>query len=403
MSQKLHQWIDFFDVIMKRRKLVTINFLAVSILAAAYSLILPKVYRAQTTILPPASEGGPFDLSSLISKVPLGSFGIDLGGVSEETYSILAVLKSRTIMESVAGRFDLQKRYKAKDMEYTVKKLRENVSVKVNDDGTITIATRCGTSMVPNRVKSEEAQRVSRDMANFFVAELDRLNKKLKTERARNFRGFIEKRYLQNVEDLRNAEEAMKRFQQANGAISLPDQVSAEIAATSKIRAEIMAKEMEAGVLEQIFSSDHPEALKIRAELRELNKKYGEIIQGHGGSTGRPHDDLFLPLESLPDIGIQYARLYRDVLLQEKLMEFLLPQYEQAKIQEARDTPTVQVLDEAVIPIKRIKPKRAFFVLMWASVSLFVSVSVILTGEYLERLRKTDERQYGKLTRLFRL
>jgi len=402
MNQKLHQWVDFLHVIMKRRRLVIINFLAVSILAAAYSLILPKVYRAQTTILPPAEEGDAFGLSSLINKMPLGSFGIDLGGVSEETYSILAVLKSRTLMESVAGRFDLMKRYKAKDMEYAVKKLRQNVSVKVNDEATITIAVKCGTSMAPTKSKSEEAQRTSKDMANFFVAELDRLNKKLKTERARNFRGFIEKRYIQNVQDLHNAEEALKRFQEANGTISLPEQVSAEIAATSKIRAEIMAKEMEAGVLEKVFSSNHQEALKIKAELHELNKKYGEIIRGGGGSSVRPQDDLFLPLQNLPALGIQYARLYRDVLLQEKLMEFLLPQYEQAKIQEAKDTPTVQVLDEAVIPIKRIKPKRAFFVLLWAAISLFVSVSVILTREYLERLKKTDERQYGKLTGLFR-
>jgi uncharacterized protein involved in exopolysaccharide biosynthesis len=236
-----------------------------------------------------------------------------------------------------------------------------------------------------------------------FVAELDRLNKRLKTERVRISAASSKSGSFRMSRDLHSAEEAWKRFQQANGAISLPDQVSAMIAATSKIRAEIMAKEMEFGVVEQTFSSDHPEALRIRTELRELNKKYGEITRGDGGSPDRPHDDLFLPLHSLPDIGIQYARLYRDVLLQEKLMEFLLPQYEQAKIQEARDTPTVQVLDEAVIPIKRIKPKRAFFVLLWAAISLFVSISVILTREYLEQLRKTDERQYGKLTRLFRL
>jgi uncharacterized protein involved in exopolysaccharide biosynthesis len=354
-------------------------------------------------ILPPAEEGDAFGLSSLMSKMPLGSLGINLGGVSEETYSILAVLKSRTIMESVAGRFDLMKRYKAKDMENTVKKLRENVSVKVNDEGTITLSVKAGTPVAPNKAKSEEAQRVSRDMANYFVAELDRLNKKLKTERARNFRGFIEKRYLQNVEDLYHAEEALKQFQKDNGAISLPDQVSAMIAATSKIKAEIIAKEMEAGVLEQLFSADHREALRIKAELRELNKQYSEIIRGQGGSQGRVDDELFLPLRDLPDLGVQYARLYRDVLLQEKLMEFLLPQYEQAKIQEARDTPTVQVLDEAVIPVKRIKPKRAFFVLLWAAISLFVSVSVILTQDYVEQLRRTDEQQYRKLTSLFRL
>ncbi|MBN2200616.1 hypothetical protein JW777_01540 [bacterium] len=402
MSQKMHQWIDFLDILMRHKKLLLVNFLVVSILAAAFSLILPKVYRAQTTILPPAEEGDALGLSSLISKMPLSGFGINLGGVSEETYSILAVLKSRTLMESTARRFDLVKRYKAEDMEYTVKKLRENVSVKVNDEGTVTIAVKCGTSMAPNKAKTEDAQRTSMEMANFLVAELDRLNKGLKTERARHFRGFIEKRYIQNREDLRNAEEALKRFQQSKGAFSLPDQVAAEIAATSKIRAEIMAKEMEAGMLEQFFSSGHPEALKTRAVLRELNRKYGEIIQGNGGSGGRTQNDLMLPMKDLPDLGIQYARLYREVMLQEKLMEFILPQYEQAKIQEARNTPTVQVLDEAVIPVKRIKPKRAFFVLQWAAISLFISVSVILIREYLERLRKTDNRQYGKLIGLFR-
>ena len=90
-------------------------------------------------------------------------------------------------------------------------------------------------------------------------------------------------------------------------------------------------------------------------------------------ASGRTQD-LFLRFEEVPEIGVGYARLYREVVLQEKIMEFLLPLYEQAKIQEAKDTPTVQVLDEAVIPIKKHRPKRAIMVVFFGMLSVIFSV-----------------------------
>ena len=83
-----------------------------------------------------------------------------------------------------------------------------------------------------------------------------------------------------------------------------------------------------------------------------------DILNNNGTQNTR----LFIPLNEAPDLGLNYIRHYREVSLQQKILEFLLPQYEQAKIQEAKDTPTVQVLDKAVTPVKRKKPKRR---LLW--------------------------------------
>ena len=111
-------------------------------------------------------------------------------------------------------------------------------------------------------------------------------------------------------------------------------------------------------------------------------------------------NNLFFTLNDVPDLGLKYARLYREVMLQEKILEFLLPQYEQAKIQEAKDTPTVQVLDEAVIPVKRVKPKRAFFVLFCGALSLFVSICTILLIESFNNLQYKSPERYEKIVKM---
>jgi len=401
MEKKQVNIIDYLYVLVKWRKLIIINFLVVCIIAAGISLILPKWYRAETTILPPLKEGAQMGMSSIMRNLSVG--GLGLGAVSEETNLFLAILNSRTVMEAVARKFDLMKRYKTKNMEEAVRTLRGHVSVKINEEGTITLGVEAGTPYFATEEEENEARELAKKMANFFVEELDRVNRDLKVEKARNTRIFIEKRYQQNLEDLHLAEDELKQFQQKYGAIALPEQTKAAITAAAELKAKIIAKEVEAGVLKRYVGSSHAELIKVQNELNELRKRYNEFKYGTEAGVGDnsgESKDLFLPFDKIPDLGLQYARLVREVTLQEKLLEFLLPQYEQAKIQEARDTPTVQVLDKAVKPLKRSKPKRMIFVLLWGTISLILGVIFAFFIEYWQRIKAERNKDYENITKM---
>lgn len=371
--------LNTLRVLYQNRKLIIITSLISFIFFICVSLILPLCYRAYTTILPPVDESGMFDFSSLMSDLPLKALG--LGGVSEQSDLLIATLKSRTVMDAVAKEYNLMERYKAKNLEETIKELRKHMGVRLDDEGTITLFAEARTPWfsIFDKDKKEEARVLAKDMANFFIAELDRVNKSLKSDRAKNTRIFIEKRYQQNLDYLYQAEEAMKVFQEQYGAIAMTEQTAATISAAAEIKAQIVAKEVEIEVLENSMGSNHHELIRAQKELNALNRKFNEFKSNKRNiEVGGKNTDLFLPLNDVPDLGLLYARHFRDVLIQEKIMEFLLPQYEQAKIQEARDTPTIQVLDEAVKPIRKHKPKRAIFVLFYCFL-IFILISVYYT------------------------
>ena len=385
--EKKNNLIDFFYLVIKWRKTIFINFIVVSILAAGVSLIMPHVYKAHTTILQPSEESAGLGLSSLLSSMPVS--GLGFGSVSGELYQFMSILNSRTIMESVVEKYNLIERYKQENMEETVKLLRQNVSQSVNDDGTLTLSCAAQTKWLPNKKAISDAQVMAKDMANFFIEKMDSINRYLQTESAQNNRIFIENRYLQNKQDLKEAEEKLKSFQEQHQTIAIEQQTQATIAAAAEIKSQLIAKQIELRILEQNVGSSNVKVQKIENEIQTLEGRIEDFYW--------EQDKLFISLDDVPDLTVQYGRLMREVMLQQKIMEFLLPQYEQAKIQEAKDTPTVQVLDEAVKPVKRSKPKRSFFVIFWAFTSVFATLFFILVVEYFEKLKKDDQERYAKV------
>lgn len=404
MENRKTNIIDFLSIIVKWRRLIVINFIVICMITAMLSLTIPKTFTAKTTILPPIEKGEGFGLSSLIGNLPLAQLG--LSSVSEETYTFIAILNSRTVMEAVAEKFNLMELYGAENMEQTVKALRENVNVEINEDATIGLSASAQTGFLSSEDNENEARKLARDIANAFIEELERVNSRLKTEKARNNRIFIEKRYRQNLADLQKAENELRRFQETHGVIAMTEQTEAAIQAAAELKARITVKEIEVAVLSQYVSSSHTDLTRAKSELNELKIKFDEMKTGKNYDFSNDQIDkydskLFFPLNEVPELGLQYIRLYREVTLQQKILEFLLPQYEQAKIQEAKDTPTVQVLDEAIIPIKRAKPKRAIMVILAGLLSIGFSIIGAFLIEYVRNLEATKKEDYLKLEGIF--
>ena len=384
--------LDYFLICVKWRKTIFFHVLIVGLLAICLSLIVPIWYKGNATVLPPSADEESTGFSALLSQIPISASLLGLGGATQSTAIVMAILDSRTVMETVVHNYDLIKRYRAKNLESAVRTLRKRCSFEIQEEGTISISVSARTGFFHPKNQIEEARSLARDMTNYFVNQLDSMNKYLRNERAKNMRLFIEKRYHHNLEALAKAEEALKAFQEKYGAISLPDQTLAAIEAAAGLKAEIVSKQIEIGVLEQMVGPGHSSLTKAKTELTELQRGYRSFEM----EDEKERMDLFPAFQKIPEYGLEFVRLYREIKLQEIILEFLLPQYEQAKIQEAKDTPTIQLIDEAVLPIRKAKPKRALIVILSVLFALIFSVFYAMFSERMRNIRLEGGEDFEK-------
>jgi uncharacterized protein involved in exopolysaccharide biosynthesis len=374
---------DYLYILVKRRKFILTTIFAAGFLTAAVTLLMPNWYAATASVLPPKRPGGLLSLlegggfSSILKNLP-GIGGRLSGG--QEAYSYLAILQSRTAMEKVVRKFDLFEVYEISDssMEKAVRALTNNTEFDFATEGNITITV------------FDKDRRRAADMANYFVELLNELSVQLGTQEARNNREFVERRYFQNKSDLRNAEDSLKAFQQKFGIYALPEQTASAIKAASTLKSEAVAKEIQLGITKQGLGADNPQTQTLQLELAELNKKLMEMKLGTADWYKDQTLSLFVPFKDVPSVAAQYVRLYREFEIQNRLMEFLLPLYEQAKIDEQKDTPVVLVLDKAVPPERKARPHRSLVVLIFMALAAMSSTTWVFVREIYDREKERN-------------
>lgn len=376
-------FFDYLYILVKRRQFILKTVLSVGILSAALSLLMSNWYQATASVLPPKRPGGLLSMlegsgfSSLLRNIP-GISG-KLGG-GQEAYSYLAILQSRTVMEHVVRKFDLMTVYDISDssIDKTLKELRNNATFDFAAEGNIVIS-----------VMDKNPQRAA-EMANYFVELLNERSVQLGTQEARSNREFVERRYQQNQRDLKSAEDSLKFFQQRYGIYALPEQTAGAIKAASVLKAEADAKEIELGIVRRSFGDENARVQALRLELSEINRKMGEMKFGTADWYNDRSLNLFVPFKDVPEIGAEYIRRFRDFEVQNRMMEFLLPLYEQAKIDEQKDTPVVLELDKAVPPERKSKPRRSLIVLTCMAVALMFGTTWVFVQEIYEREKNTN-------------
>jgi uncharacterized protein involved in exopolysaccharide biosynthesis len=391
---------DYFYVIYKWRKFILVNVFVLTLVAVIVALLLPVQYKATATVIAPQRSDIFGGLGGVITQSirEFAPFLRGLGGNQPPIFTYLAILNSRTAMEKVVEKFDLIKVYDLKDssMEKAIKKLRGNTDFEIDENGVLVI-----------NVYDEDRKRAA-DMANYFVEVLNELNIKLNTEEARNRRLIIERRYLQNLADLKQAEDTLKKFQQRYGIYYLPEQTKAAVTAAAELEAQIIAEEVKLGILRRQLGEDAPEVKLAKIQIEEMRKRLNQMKEG--SDKIKNEMSLFVPFKDVPELGLQYLRLYRDYEIQNKLLEFILPLYEQAKIEEQRDVPVVQVLDRAVPPEKKARPFRTLIVVsVFASaLTLFVVLSFV-NESFLKRekiLNSLELKTYGfvkKVAKIYKI
>lgn len=369
--------LDYWRVLVKRKKLLT-RIVGTAILGSIFiSLILPKIYAASTSLLPPQDTSAGASLIS--SKLPGGLGGLVGGalGMKSPIDLWVGILNSRTVHAEIVSAFNLKAVYNTQNNEEAIKTLRTAVNIKKSKEQILSIT-----------VEDRDPERAA-EMANAFVAALDRINQGITTTSGGRMRAFIEERLEEARGALKKSEEAVKVFQEENGAVKLDAQSTAIIGAIGEVKGHLLAKEVALQTLLSYATPQNPEVRLLSAEVEELRRALQKLEEGENNKKGElARKSIFIPTTKLPNLSLQYVRLLRDAKIHETLFELLVEQFEIARIQEAKDSPTVQVLDAAIPPQRRIKPKRSLIVILSTFSAGFFGIFIVFFLEYIEKAKE---------------
>ena len=372
--------LDYWRVIWKRWKIIAVIFLTSVVTAAIVSLRMTEIYQAKATIMPIESSGGQVSaaLRSLDSLPFVGGLVPSIGGGK-----LVTVLKSRTMAEDVIQALDLIKilfeepQDEPPSLQDAVRSLTGITEITDDKKGLISIAVE---------YKDPE---IAADIANQYPIELQRFLSENALSMAKRNRIFVENQLHKVKKELREAEEALKGFQVNKKIVAMDAQTEASIMALANLKAQITAKEVQLGVIKQYSTPSNPDVLTIKDELRELKKQLAMVES----KESNPEPEAIPSFSEAPTLGLQYVRLKRKAVTHQKVFELLTQQYEMAKIDEAKEEITFQVIDRAIAPEKRIKPKRKLNVMLAGVVSLFTGIFLVFFLEYLSNLKEPRDNE----------
>ncbi|NLT52429.1 MAG: hypothetical protein GXX85_16125 [Ignavibacteria bacterium] len=362
------KFTDYLSIIFKWKKFIIINLIVVSVIATIISFILPQKYKANTIIMVTENNNSMGALGGMLNNVGSILGGALSGNTGTPMDKIFGYLDSRKILMKVIKKFNLVEYYEIKNFkrDKTLKRFKEDISFELTENGFIDISV------------INKDPRMSAEIANYFVEILDSLNFEFSLAYAKSYREFIEKRYEENLNDLANAENDMEKFQEDTGIYSVPDQLKIAFEAIARMESELALKEMERDYIAKTDGTQSSRYFLTQNQVELIKEKLASMKKD-GSVANKSITDL--SFEKLPLRQKQYLRLYRQIEVQSKLLEFILPMYEQAVMEEQKNIPTIVVLDRAIIPQLKDSPKKAFIILTAFSLTLFTLIIIVFQGE----------------------
>ena len=382
------------------RRFIFKNTIIVTGIALIISLLLPKWYASKAVVL--SSGAGQFNFLSSISPIPVADFG--LSTINEDINNFIAILQSRTVKEYMVNKFNLVDRYKQRDIEFAMEAFEEKMELEVTEEGTLEISIIDKDPLVAKQMVSE----------TLFM--LDQINQNIGMEAGKYNREFLERRLNQNKHDLEKAEFALKTFQEKTGIIDLVAQLTSTMQmsaqaynsifeAYTELYAKKIETETELAVAKTTLSINNPTIMQLEKLLNEqifqleqlmikLDEKLQYLLSNITPTQvdAVPNIEFSVSFNSLPSLGLENGRLIREVELQSRIQELLIPQFEQAKLEETKNIPTLQVIDKPKVAINKAKPKRAFIVIGATLMSILLSIIFIYTDHHTRDLRTALKR-----------
>ncbi len=336
-------WWNLLGVLYRWRRFITIVTSIVAVASVVISLLLPNWFKASSRLLLPTSSSGGI-AGALLGDISSAAQSL-LGGGGGDYVRYMAILNSRSVLDDVIDRFDLITVYEQEDEEFPREETRESLSDNVD------FVVDQEFDFMSVEVLDKDPQRAA-DMSNFFLEKLDEVNNRLSRQTAGNFRIYVESRYDLAALEREAMLDSLAEFQRRYGVIDLEAQTEAYFTQLAELRADAMQVEIQMAALKAQFGEDNRQAQSLQAVVDAAQKTYEDALAG---------SEAVLPVsqEQAPEMVQQYLDLMLERTIQERILELVAPMLEQARFEEERTAEALQIVDAAVAPGKKFKPKRS--------------------------------------------
>ena len=387
-------WVKNASLLWGHRRLLFRIGLVAFLLSGLIAFTIPKQYQSTARLMPPDQGGSSVAMLAALAGRSLGGLGGLgslagglLGGRSSSALFI-DLLHSRAINDRLIDRFDLQhvyhRRYRIDTVKYLVR------HTKLEEDKKSGVVSLTFTDTDPQRARA---------IAAAYIEELNSVLTSSGVSSAHQERVFIEKRLVTVQNELQAAQKALSEFSSVNTTLDIKEQTHAMVDAAAKLQAEKIVGESELASLKQIYGDDN---VRVRAAQARIADLQGELTKMSGSSaepsaesekTGVGNTNLYPSLRQIPRLAVPYANLYREVRIQETVYELLSQQYEMSRIEEAKDTPVVSVLDQPQVAEKKSFPPRAPMTLLLTVFFVMVASAILLLRHAWGQVESNDPRK----------
>ena len=349
-------------VIKNRKKFFLVQCITV-VLTIPILLFLPKWYRSSVVFLI-QTDKKEFNLNSAISKLLPMVMGLD---INVEIQKYISLLRSRNISDRVVEKFNLMEEYKIKYRDDVYRKLASNTSFIDNNNGTITI--HCAYKKNPQKAA---------DMANYFFEQLQQLDLEISQKQAKLFREMLERNYNSRYRNYEQLQIDFSKFKSKTGILEIEEQTRLALKTISELELKKLQFEIQMEYLKKIKSESNPDIINIENQIDSYTKKINAFKQSNEYSN--------VYFDKVPIQAIDYYKYFINIEIENKILEFLTIQLEQSKIEETKIVSNIVLLDSAVPPQRKFKPKRMSYLLSIIVLNMFLTFYYLRYKEKLFKL-----------------
>lgn len=341
------------------------------LVATVIALLIPKQFTSTARLMPPdqGSSQGAAMIAALAGREGggvLSSLAANALGVKTTGDLFIGVLRSDTVQDDVLQKFDLLKLYHDSYLEDARKDLAKHTGISADaKSGIITVA-----------VTDHDAKRAAA-MAQEYINELNWVVNNLSTSAAHRERVFLDQRLEQVKSTLEADEKQFSQFSSQKGAIDIAEQGKAMVTAAATLQGQLIAAESELEGLRQVYTDNNVRVRSLQARVDDLHSAL-EKIGGRGTDENSSAQQIYPSLRQLPLLGVQYADLLRSTKVEEAVFEALTQEDELAKVEEAKETPNVRVLDPPSVPQKKSSPPRFLIMAVGPILGLCFAAAFVL-------------------------
>lgn len=333
---------NFLRILWQRKYILIGSVLSASLLTFILTSLMPKTYKASLTFIVNEEESG-LNISSMINELPF-SFG-GMGSTNVDKY--IALLKTRKVRDKLIKKFDLWEEYGKNYIEHVYKELNNNIEITDNLNRTITIS--CYFKQDPEKAF---------EMVQLLYDELYRYSLKLQRRKSKEYREFLERNLENTFSKLASLEDSLKNFQIKNRIIKFDEQAQFSFQALAELEAQNIIYGIEHEYLKSTVTPDNPKYLEVKKKLKAIQENKNNLYK-HG-------EEYIIAFDKMPEFGLTYYRLYRDITIQQEILKILLPIVQNARIEETKETVNIQIVDPPYIPQYKSKPKRLTYMVIVA-------------------------------------